>query len=225
MFYSCKKEKTNIVSKSETLAEFNEIALNDFFDVYLTEDSIFSIEVKTNEDLLEQITYRITDHVLTISNNQSLKWRNPQNNAVSLYISGIGLKKVIANETCNIRSLNAITTREFGIVLRSKANTADILLNNKVVFYWNDFPCGGKLTLSGTTKELKLWNTAIMSVDAKYLSCEKAFVDNNSKGNCEVNVSQRIEYSIEGEGDIIVYGNPAEIIEKSKNSSGEFILR
>ncbi|MCB0802339.1 MAG: DUF2807 domain-containing protein [Flavobacteriales bacterium] len=223
--FSCKKEKSNQVLRFEILPTFNQIVLKDYFDVFLIEDSSYSIEIKTNENLMKHIQFKVIDSVLTISNEQALKWRNPQNNQVSLHISSSHLREVTALETCNIRTLNPITTKEFGIILGSKVNVADIQVDNEVVYYWNDFPCGGKLTLSGKTKELKIWNSAILSVDAKSLICEKALVNNNSKGNCEVNVSQYIEYSIEGEGDIIAYGNPKVIIENKRSSSGHFVLR
>ena len=121
--------------------------------------------------------------------------------------------------------MNPITTYEFGIVLGSKANTADIQVDNEVTYYWNDFPCGGKLTFRGKTGTIKLWNTAIMTVDASALQAEKGFIENNSKGNCIVNLSELLEYQIEGEGDIIVYGQPVEVKDKGSSNSGELVLR
>jgi len=92
-------------------------------------------------------------------------------------------------------------------------------------YYWNDFPCGGLLTLSGKAESLKLWNYAILSVDAKYLTAKTAIVENNSQGDCTVNVGEKLNYSITNKGNINLYGSPTEIIEGVLNSSGQLIER
>ena len=78
--------------------------------------------------------------------------------------------------------------------------------------------------MSGKTEELKIWNTAIMSVDAKNLVTEYALVENDSKGVCEVNVTNRLDYKIKGKGDIHLYGNPPEINEGEVSSTGKLIF-
>jgi hypothetical protein len=224
LIIACKKEKSEQAIIITNLPKFDKIELNDFFDVFIIEDSSYQIEIRGSKELISHLDYQVINNELVIKNNKKLKWSDPQNNLITLYISSMGLKEINANETCNIKSINPITTHEFGIILKSKANVADLLFDNEIVYYWNNFPCGGKLTLSGKTNELKLWNTALMSVDASLLECQKALVENSSKGNCTVNVSQQLKYSIEGEGDIIVLGNPNQIILEQKSSSGKLIL-
>ncbi len=104
-----------------------------------------------------------------------------------------------------------------------KANQANLELACNSFYYWNNFPTGGKLTLTGAVDILTLWNTAIMSVDAKELTARSALVDNSSKENCEITVLEKLEYSISGVGDIHLYGSPREIIENEISSSGRLI--
>lgn len=225
VFASCNKEEDEIISRSYTLESFDTIQLNDFFDVYLTEGPSFKMEVKASKAFMDHIEFNVVNNELSINNTKRLKWTNPKNNAVSLYITSNGLKEVHANETCNIKTLNPITTTEFGIILKSKANFAELDFDNETVYYWNNHPCGGKLILRGQAKELKIWNTALMTVEAQNLVCEKVLVENRSKGNCSVNASERIEYLIDGEGDIEVFGRPNELVQKSPNSGGQLIIR
>ncbi|MBA3901647.1 MAG: DUF2807 domain-containing protein, partial [Bacteroidetes bacterium] len=112
---------------------------------------------------------------------------------------------------------------DFGIVMSSKLNQANLELGGKSFHFWNNFPCGGKLTLSGNTEILKIWTFSIMSVDAKNLHAEYALIENSSKGNCEVFVSGKLEYSIHGTGDIHLYGNPKQVILNEINSSGKLL--
>lgn len=222
LFNSCKKDRLTDNIYSDLLA-FNEIELNSTFDIYLKEDSSFSINIVGDKSIIENVTYKIENKVLKINNDSRFKWLTPKKNKIEIYINSKPLKRVSANQTCFIRTLSPITSDEFGIVLSNKANQASLELNCKIFYYWNNFPCGGKLTLNGKTEFLKIWNYAIMSVDARNLNANNAIVENNSKGNCDVTVLNRIEYSITGEGDINLYGSPSEIVEKQMSSSGQFI--
>ena len=219
----CKKDENEIIEQ-HSLSAFHTLDLNDAFEVELLEQNEFAIEIQGAESFVKAVDFKIQDSVLAISSNKKLKWTSPGDNQIKIIVKGMGLKLVNANESCIITSLNPITTREFGIILKSKANTANIQVDNDVCYYWNNFPCGGKLTLSGRCRELKLWNTAIMSVDASSLLCEYALVENDSKGDCSINVSNRLDYKIAGEGNIILFGN-AVAIDQGSSNSGRLIRR
>ncbi len=209
--FSCIKEKEEMSMKTIHLNFFNQIELDNSFDVIYTEENQFLIHISASESIIEHIEYSVKDSILSIKNTKKFKWNEPQNNQVKLEISSMGLKRINANETCNIKTNNAITTQEFGIVLKSKANEADIIVNNTTFFYWNHFPCGGKLTVRGISKELKFWNSALMSIDAKNCISDYVLIDNESKGDCEVYATQRVDYHNDGEGDIIIYGSASEV--------------
>ena len=119
--------------------------------------------------------------------------------------------------------MSPITSTEFGLVLTGKSNQANLELNGNIFYYWNNFPTGGKLTLSGKTEILKIWNFDLMSVDAKNLTSKYAIVENSSKGDCAVTVLNKLEYKISGEGNIQLYGEPSEIIETGLFSTGRLI--
>lgn len=223
VFLSCRKNnpETSITQELETFAE---IELNNNFDVYLIEDSIFSIEIKGYQKTISKVTYSIENDVLKIDNDMKYKFTHPKTNKVSLYIHSKPLRKVTANETCYLRTINTITSDDFGLIFKSKANFADLEFNGKVFYYWNNFPCGGKLTLQGTSEQLKIWNTAITSVDAKNLISDYAIVENSSKGLVEVNVINKFEYSLLGDGNIELYGAPPIRTEMQKTGSGELII-
>lgn len=223
VFFSCNHQDEESVMKMHQVPTFHTVELNSTFDVFLTEDSTFSLEIIAPESVINKIDFKVDQETLIIENNKKLKWSSPKDENIKLYIKSKPLKRINAKETCNVKTLNPITSESFGIVMESKANLADLQLNCDRFYYWNNFPCGGKLTLSGQTKELLLWNTAIMSIDAKSLLTDYALVENNSKGKCEVNVLKRIEYKISNSGDIHVYGNPEKIVNNGSSSTGKLI--
>jgi len=222
ILFSCNKDiiEDSIVAELEP---FNEIELNDAFEVFLQEDSVYSIRIVGDEKVIQHVSFKVENNVLRIDNERSVKWITPRKNKIQLYLKSKTLSQIIAGEACYIQTINPITSEEFGLVLTGKVNEANLELNSKIFYYWNDFPCGGKLTLSGETDELKIWNFALMSVNARNLTAKYAFIENSSKGDCEVNVVDRLEYSIRGIGDIHLYGSPSEIIKNQLSSSGRLI--
>lgn len=223
LILSCKKDdKADNIYYD--LKPFSKIEINSTFDIFLKEDTLFSINIVGDKNIIESVTYFIDNDVLTIDNDRRFKWTTPKQNKIEIYISSMPLQRIYAHQTCFIKTLSPITSDEFGIVLSSKANEAELELNTKTVYYWNDFPCGGKLKLYGKTENLKIWNFAVMSVDAKDLFSNSAIVENNAKGDCIVNVTKRIEYSITGIGNIQLYGSPSEVVEKHVVSNGKLIM-
>ncbi len=221
LFFSCKKE--NINNRLLELEPFELIDINNAFDVFLSEGNNYTIEIVGDEEIIEYVDLKVEKNKLTIVNTRKIGWLTPKNNKIKLYITSLPLKQITADEGCNIQTLSPITSIEFGLVLIGKSNEANLELNVNTFYYWNNFPTGGKLTLSGKTETLKLWNFAIMSVDAKKLTSNYAIVENSSKGDCEVTVLQKLEYKISGEGNIHLYGKPIEIIANSQSSSGRLI--
>ena len=211
-------------SITKPLADFHEIEINNNFDVFLVEDSVFFVEIQGHEKTIQKVNCIVESEVLTIDNLQKQKFTHPKTNKVTLYIHTNQLTKVSANETCQLKTVNAIHTTSFSYTAKSKANFADLEVNCTDFSYWNNFPCGGKITLRGTTNQLKIWNTAIMSIDAKGLTTGYAYIENSAKGLCEVNVANKLEYKILGDGNIEVYGAPSIIHELVKTGKGSLIL-
>jgi len=222
LIISCKKD---IVNKSlfKALAPFDQIELNDVFEVYIDEDSVFSVEAYGDESFIEYVSYTINDKVLSIENKRKVIWQTPKRNKIVLFIRSPELSKIKATGGCNIKTLGPITSKDITLILAGKASQADLELDCDKFQYWNHFPTGGKLRLSGNTERLDIWNFAIMPVDAKNLTARNATIENSSEGDCEVRVLDKLEYSIKGSGNIHLYGDTKEIIEKELSSSGILI--
>lgn len=222
-FISCQKRNQLNTIISE-LPAFDTIELDSPFDLFLIEDSTFSIEITGYERNLENLNYSVDNHTLRIINNTKNTFATPTKNKIEIYLTSNKLSQIKANETCNISTVNPITSDNFGLIFKSKINNATLELNCGTFYYWNDSPCGGVLTLKGKSEMLKLWNYALMAVDAKKLLTKRALIENHSKGCCKVNVQDKIEYSIDGIGDIHLYGSPSEIIKNELTSSGRLII-
>ena len=221
---SCKKDKI-WDEKEISLPCFKTIRIEDSFDVYLIQGTIYSVKFVADEKVIDDLNCLVTDSTLVVTNGFSGKWMHPKIAKAKVYITCDNPYKVNLKETCMLRTVNPITSPEFWLVAESKLNNADLDLNCGRFNFYNNFPCGGKVTLKGNCANLNLWNFAIMAIDAKELSAVNAIVQNNSKADCHVNVVNKLDYEITREGNIYLYNNPIQLVETGISGSGQLIKK
>ena len=221
---ACRKEEI-VVGELRKTDAFRKIEIDGSFDVVLSQDSVFSVQFESDRVFFDALSYELNDSVLIIHDGKSPRWRNPEAKKPLVRIGGHHLKEIFLRETCYLTTKTPIESEEFGLVAVSKLNMADIEVNCKVFYYWNSHPCGGEIKVRGTTDELKIWNFAIMKVDASACRTRYAWVENSSKADVLVNVQEQIDYAIGGKGNILVQGNPAKLVElKPATDEGRLIL-
>jgi hypothetical protein len=222
ILFSCnKKFETTIIEKN--INPFDTLVLNDVFEVHLIQGEKNSIRMEGSKKILDNIKLDVQSNSLLIENTFSMGWMYPSKNKVKLYLTFDTLSLIVANETCQIISDNTLKSNELGLILKSKLNHAKLNIDCNSFYYWNNFPCGGTIELSGKSKELKLWNVALMAIDAKNLDSEVVTIQNASKGNISVNCTSKLHYSILGEGNIYLFGNPSIVIAESLTGKGKLI--
>jgi hypothetical protein len=222
LLFSCQK-KWEIVYINKELNAFDTLILNDVFEVHLIQGNQNSIRMEGSKKILDNIQLDVKSNSLSISNNFSMSWIHPSKSKVKLFITFDTLSLIVANETCNILSDNKLYATELGLIMKSKLNHAELEVEAKSFYYWNNFPCGGTVKLSGQVDQLMLLNVALMAVDSKNLSCKIANIENASKGDIKINCSQKLNYSILGEGNIYLKGNPQNVIPGEIKGSGSLI--
>jgi hypothetical protein len=219
---SCqKKMEPGVINVA--LEEFDTLTLNSVFNVELIQGTTNSISIEGAEKIIEKVDFNIENNTLTLLNNFKGNWIYPKKNKITVKLTVNNLSRINANETCNIRTLNTLTGNEIGLVMTSKLNEATFAVDCNSFYFWNNFPCGGKINLSGSTNELKIWNVALMSVDAKNLVSNVVSIENSSKGDCRINCIQKLTYSIKGEGNIYLSGDPTELLKIEETSTGKLI--
>jgi hypothetical protein len=228
LFFACLQacaKRNETISKTMILQDFEILDLRSVFDVYLIQSNENSLRIEGEARTIEKIDLIYDNQTLTIKNNMKLKWLSPQGSKVKLYLSTKHLKRINAIVTSYIKTLNAWKGQELGITMGSKLNEADLELDCDVFYYWNSFPCGGKLNLRGRTDALKIWNTALVNVDALALNPNYVLVFNSAKTDCYVRCKEKFEYRITGSGNIYLSGNPSTVIDSVSTGKGQLIIK
>lgn len=218
----CSKEKTETIQIPVSAIET--LTLDDRFDVILTQGTSEELTVTGHPALIEKVVVKQEGTELHISNDGGTAWLRPGNNKVTLHITVKDLRRINVNETCYVTCSNQLTGNEIGMVMTGKYAEADLQLNCNTFYFWNNFPCGGKVKLSGSTQELKVWNYALMQIEADELITQQCIAENHSKGTIRSEVQQSLTYKITGEGNIVVKGNPSIIQSLGDEGDGELIL-
>lgn len=222
LLFSCKKHEP--FTTEYIVSEFDTLVLSDVFDVNLIQGTENSVKIKGSKQFIDDVSWENKDNTLTFHNNANHKWLNPKTNKITLEITVNGLSKIIANETCSITSTNTLIADELGLILKSKLNHAALNISCNTFYYWNNFPCGGTVDLKGNCQTLKVWNYALMQINASELQATTALIENYSKGDVRVWCTDTISYKINGSGGIRVKGSPSTQLNLGGTGNGLFTL-
>ena len=222
---SCKKDMEQQVIEKQ-LPRFDTLTLNSAFTVYLTQGTQNSIKLVGAKVVLDKISMDITNYKLILLNNYKEKWLHPNHNKVIVYITTNKLNRIDANATCSIHTTNTLIEDYFGLSTAGKLNEATIDVKCNYFYFWNNPPSGGRITLSGSAKKMKLENNALMEIDAHDFDCNIVRVANLSKGDVKVIGHDSLIYSITNTGNIYLSGNTAGtgIINLGESSTGKLII-
>jgi hypothetical protein len=209
------------------LEPFESIELNGVFSVYLEESSQHAVTISGYGDTPDHVKAIVQDNKLIVTDHSENKWLHPKKNAIKLYINANQFKGIMANATCYFETITPITGDSFSLIMgaATKVMEGRLELNTGSMLFWGSHLCGGKLTLSGNVDQLDLNPFSTMAVDARNLICKSAYVNNSSKSDCELYVTDVFTYSIHGSGNIYLYGNPPQIVLDEDTSTGKLILK
>jgi hypothetical protein len=209
----------------EKLSEFLVLEIQSVFSIYLIQDTLYSIKIVGDDDVVKNVTATITENTLKLKNHSKKQWLNPENNKVKIFISSPTLHAIWAKETYSLESVNTIVTNSLTVINYPNVKVSEIHLDLDcgTFFYWNNWLAGGHLSLTGKSHHLDINSYALHTVNTAGLKAANAVINLFSKSDCEIRVSDKLEYSIHSTGNIYLYGNPSEVIQIERTSTGKLI--
>jgi len=204
-------ESSDIISKSIEVSDFDQMYIEDIFDINLIQDTVSKIEIIAESDLIPEIKFTVDEkRILTISNNNTARWADNYNRP-TLNISVDTLRSITLNSPSKIVSQNTILTHELIIV--SKAEYSDINLNITCDNFY--FACsetsGGNLNIEGTTNKFTVYQRGSYEIDTENFIANYIFIEQNSIANCYIHVLKELIIKILRSGNIYYKGDPYNI--------------
>jgi len=174
---------------------------------------------------IQNIECEVKNDTLVLQDLNKGKWLRPQSNHITLLISSPDLYSIVADESYALSNIDTLTYGTLSITNFPRVKISDISLqlNGTYFAYWNNWLSGGNLVLSGKATAAELWNFALHQINAENLKSEIVTIHNFGKLDCKVNATVQLDYSLDGPGNIILYGDPPHINLLESTSTGKLI--
>jgi Putative auto-transporter adhesin, head GIN domain len=204
-FVEGERIKGNGVTKTESriAGTFNSIHVSGNVDVYVKQDSLVSIRIEADENLIPYILTENSDGTLRIHQKErtNLKTSNP----IKVYVSGPSFKRFKASGACNFFSDNMITNAEPIVIDLSGAS--NVRLELKAPGVKADLSGAGTITLKGETKDLRIDGSGSTNVKCFEMMAENTYIDLSGAGTAEVFASVKLDVQVAGAADVRYKGN------------------
>ena len=215
---SCKKENRcdcfkstgNIVSEQRNVRDFSSIYVSDNVNLYLTQDTVFSVKVEAGEHLISLVTTEVENGSLHILNKNKCNWVRSYKPKVNAYVS---LPHLLFMENSGAGTVTTINTFT-GDSLRfdSKNASGDLNMTVDVKKCYLIVHTGSlNITVNGKADDLEIFYNGYGMIHCENVAARQAYTTNKSTGNIFVNVSEVLYYHISYDGNVYYYGNPSTI--------------
>jgi hypothetical protein len=218
-FFSCKKENCfdcikstgKIITQERSLNSFKSVFVEDKIDVYITQDSIFKVEVEAGQNLQSLIKTKVDGETLRIQNDNKCNWVRGYKHNIKVFIHAPYFNYIENAGVGTIESINTISQTELSI---RTSNSGDLKLNvntNKLKVSTHG---NGDIYLTGNTVKLEssCVGTNFLYANGLFIS-NYAYMYTATIGNSFVNAPENglMDVQIARDGNVYYKGNPSQI--------------
>lgn len=210
------------VSKKIFLDPFGEMEVNDIFAIELRNDSVFSVELTGGKNLVDNISFSISENRLELKDNNSLKWL-PDYPGVRLTVSLPDINVITLNAPARIFSADTLNVSSLSVISLRLLTETDLTVKASHIHLRTQTTDFGHYTFKGKSESSDLVIFGSAQLHAVELETSDARVRNYSTGDCYVHASNLLRVRLEHYGNIYYRGSPGEIIIERMNSRGRLI--
>jgi Putative auto-transporter adhesin, head GIN domain len=193
----------NIKSEGRNAGQFISVDVGGEIDVYIKQDSVRSIRVEADENLLPYIEVISEGDKVYIHEMDGYNL-NPSR-GIKVYVSSPVFKNLEASGACNIFSENQIVSSE-GISI-DLSGSSDVKIDLKASKVDAEVSGACTVELKGETKEFKIGGSGSTDIKCINLVAENVDIDISGSGEAEVYANAKLNVQVSGSGDVRYKGN------------------
>lgn len=203
-----------IVTQTRELQPFNEVYLNDNISMTLVRTDTCYIEIKTGENLIDNIITEVNGGVLTISNENTIDWIRTYDYELhaTLYYKDIKEFVFSSSGTLNTKNQYNDTTGIYRFVIDGGSGDIDMLISkchDMRLFYRHGT---SRMNIHGdNNKAISIYKMSYGIFDARDYGAEFVSITSRSRGDCYVSFSDSLVADIQELGDVYYKGDPESI--------------
>lgn len=203
-----------IKTENRTAGTFNSIDVSGNTDVYVKQDSVFSIKIEADENLMEYILIENDNGTLDIHQKEGTNLKPSK--SIKVYVSGPVFKHFKASGASDFYSENKLSSSEpFTISL---SGSSDVKLDLKSPKVDADLSGAGTISLKGETKDFSVDGSGSTDIKCFELMTENTTVKLSGAGDAEVFASIKLDVKVSGAADVKYKGNA--VVTKEINGAG-----
>jgi len=203
-----------IKTESRSTGSFNSVHVSGNADVFVKQDSVFSIGIETDENLMEYIIIKTDGNTLKIRPKDRVNLK--PTNAIKVYVSAPSFSNIEASGACQIFGENKIVSNEAIVIdLSGASNIKMELMAPKVNA---ELSGAGIINLSGQTKDFIVDGSGSTDIKCFDLLSENTDVELSGAGDAEVYASIKLNVNVSGAADVKYKGNAT--VEKKISGAG-----
>ncbi len=230
LFASCSKghrcdcfvSNGNETEEIRSLSAFNELEINNVFDITLKIDTINQIKIISGKNIIKGIETVIENNRLYIKNTNKCNWARNYIGKIKLEISLNTLTYLNLKGSSDITCADTIHGTDLKIDNWADISNLDLTLDySSIIFALHAGT--GNIILKGKVTTGNYWNNGYSNFNFNDLITTDCIVMSNSTGFTNINVKHEVSARLFNSGNIYLKGNPS-IITTSQHGSGKLVI-
>lgn len=193
-----------ITSETRNITGFDRIDIGGAADLYVKQDSVFSIRIEGDENLLPYLETVKEGNTLYIHEKKNM--RLGTTNGFRVYVSAPQFTDFQVSGACDVFSENQIQSSQKLHIHLSGASDVDMNVKSPTVEA--DLSGAGTIKLKGEAKDFDVDGSGSTDIKCYDLLTENTKVEISGAGSAQVSASVKLDVRVSGAGSVHYKGNP-----------------
>lgn len=194
-----------VTTSTRNVSHFNAVESTMSGDTEITIDSVYSVKVEAQKDIIDMIETSVEGDRLVIKTKDGYSINS--NGKIIIHVTMPQLTQLQVTGSGNAKILNNLATKSLRLDVSGSGDIETAAVSTEE-FEATITGSGNIKVAGGTCKEQKLELTGNGDVDCGNLQAKLANASLTGSGNAKINVSEYLKVSITGSGDLKYSGKP-----------------
>ena len=201
----------NITTQTRSVSGFNNVDVSGAIDIYVRQDSVTSVKVEADDNLLEYIEVYVDNSTLVVHTENGTRLK--PSNKIKVYISNPSYREFEVSGASSIQSENQITSTETLRVGLSGASDGKMEFNAPRITV--DLSGASNVTIRGKTKDFEGGASGASDIRCFDLLTENSDIELSGASGAEIYASVKLAGSVSGASHIKYKGNATTSVSSS----------
>ncbi len=206
----CFKRTGKFVTEKREVSGFTKLVIEDKINVYLTEDSVFSVVVECGEKLQKKILTEITGDLLRISNSNNCNFMRSYKYPINVYIHMPNVISIEHLGNGTVKAMNAITSDTLDV---AAYGAGDVILTLNTYKFVSHMMGTADIYVSGQSGHHLCYALGNGFMQAEDLQTGYTWLFSNTTGDMKVKAADILDVKIRSTGNVYYGGNPPVLLQ------------